>query len=148
MMPLTAPPGVRVVGNSAEWIVERPMVDGVLSTLADYSSVNFTKAVAWSGLSNAGVLSLRSFALRSGFPPPASARTIATSLNFPLPVSLRVLISEAAVVLAGSGQTVAMDENGVPVSFADIEGSEALRCQYFGLQPGKLGSGGPPLNPE
>lgn len=38
---MEAMPGVSLVGNSAEWIVERPNVDGQVSMLADYVEVFF-----------------------------------------------------------------------------------------------------------
>ena len=41
-----------VVGNCAEWIVERPLKDGVLSQLANYGSVAFQEA--WAGTNLAG----------------------------------------------------------------------------------------------
>jgi hypothetical protein len=31
-----APPGTKLIGNSAEWVVERPAVDGALATLTNY----------------------------------------------------------------------------------------------------------------
>lgn len=44
-----APKGTQLVGNSAEWVVERPEVNGVLSSLADYGSVFFFNADAYDG---------------------------------------------------------------------------------------------------
>jgi hypothetical protein len=49
---VTAPKGTRVVGNCAEWIVERPKVGGVDSQLANYGSVVFEKA--WAGTNLGG----------------------------------------------------------------------------------------------
>ena len=47
---MEAQPGVSLVGNSAEWVVERPTVDGQISMLADYGEVFFSgcDAVAYS----------------------------------------------------------------------------------------------------
>jgi hypothetical protein len=39
---MEAQPGVNLVGNSAEWVVERPTVDGQISMLADYGEVFFS----------------------------------------------------------------------------------------------------------
>ena len=43
----SAPPGTQLVGNSAEWIVERPGVGGGLATLANYISDYFSDAYAY-----------------------------------------------------------------------------------------------------
>jgi hypothetical protein len=47
----TAPPGTSLVGNSAEWVVERPYVNGGLSTLTNYISDYFSACTAttWGG---------------------------------------------------------------------------------------------------
>jgi hypothetical protein len=42
----TAPTGTSLVGNSAEWVVERPTVGG-LTTLTNYISVPFWDAAAY-----------------------------------------------------------------------------------------------------
>src|SRR5262249_39833297 len=42
----SAPSGTHLVGNSAEWIVERPQIDNKLSNLANYSAVTFRGADA------------------------------------------------------------------------------------------------------
>jgi hypothetical protein len=39
---ITAPSGTKLVGNSAEWIVETPRVNGVLTTMPDYGQVFFS----------------------------------------------------------------------------------------------------------
>jgi hypothetical protein len=46
MISFAAPPGTKLVGDSAEWIVERPGVNGGLSTLANYISDYFSNAYA------------------------------------------------------------------------------------------------------
>jgi hypothetical protein len=147
-VPLSAPAGVSVLGTDAEWIVERPAVGHSLATLPSYSPVDFTYAAAWSQLAGAANanLSFESFALRSGFAVPVGVRAVAASLDFTPPISLRTMVSETGVIFAGSGQTIPMDENGSPISVADIQGKDSLRCEYVGLQPGNLGLGGPPLN--
>jgi hypothetical protein len=43
---ITPPTGTKLVGNCAEWIVERPGVNGVLSNLANYGSVDFAGCAA------------------------------------------------------------------------------------------------------
>ena len=43
----TAYPGHPLVGNSAEWVVERPSVGGSLATLSDYTDVPFWSAYAY-----------------------------------------------------------------------------------------------------
>jgi hypothetical protein len=43
----SAPPNTQLVGNSAEWIVERPGVNGGLATLANYISDYFSDAYAY-----------------------------------------------------------------------------------------------------
>jgi hypothetical protein len=141
VVPLVAPSGVRVVGSSAEWIVERPQAGEGQATLPEYSPVTFSHAAAWSQAednASESNLSLRSFALKSGHSVPVSTRAIAMSLDFAPPISLREMLSDTAVVLAGSGQTVTMDEGGVAVSKATIPGKDLVRCEYVGLQPGKI----------
>ena len=48
---ITAPTGTTLAGNCAEWIAERPMVNGTLSKLPSYGEVDFTNA---SGQTSAG----------------------------------------------------------------------------------------------
>lgn len=43
---ITAPAGTSLVGNCAEWIVERPSVGGSISSLADYDVVYFDEGIA------------------------------------------------------------------------------------------------------
>lgn len=43
----TAYPGYPLVGNSAEWVVERPSVGGSLATLSDYTDIPFWNAYAY-----------------------------------------------------------------------------------------------------
>jgi hypothetical protein len=43
----TAYPGHPLIGNSAEWVVERPSVGGTLATLSDYSFIPFWNAYAY-----------------------------------------------------------------------------------------------------
>jgi hypothetical protein len=43
----TAPPGVSLVGNSAEWVVEAPTVGGSLATMVDYTRVPFWDSYAY-----------------------------------------------------------------------------------------------------
>jgi hypothetical protein len=44
---LTAPGGTTLVGNSVEWIVERPGVNGGLATLTNYIDVLWPLGIAW-----------------------------------------------------------------------------------------------------
>lgn len=44
---ISAPPGDQVLGSSAEWIVERPSVSGVATTLDNYGTVEFSSAMCW-----------------------------------------------------------------------------------------------------
>ena len=44
---LTAPSGTALVGTSAEWVVERPGVNGSLATLANYLDSSWPYNVAW-----------------------------------------------------------------------------------------------------
>ena len=144
--PLVAPPEVRVVGSSAEWIVERPQAGQTLTTLPDYTSVNFTKAAAWSqsgGNASARVASFKSFAIHSGFAVPISARAVAASLDFAPPISLREMMRETAVVFAGSGETITMEESGIAVSTAHIQSNDLILCEYVGPRPGQLTLEGP-----
>jgi hypothetical protein len=46
---MQAEPGVSLTGNCAEWVVERPLVDGDVSMLADYGEVFFSGCDAVSG---------------------------------------------------------------------------------------------------
>jgi hypothetical protein len=50
-----AQPGVALVGNCAEWIVERPRVNGSASTLADYGQVFFSSCAAAAYASDAAI---------------------------------------------------------------------------------------------
>jgi len=43
----SSPPGTSLVGNSAEWIVERPTVNGALATLTNYVTDYFSSAYAY-----------------------------------------------------------------------------------------------------
>jgi len=141
IVPLIAPSGVRVVGNDAEWIVERGDVDQALSTLPSYSPVDFTKAAAWSQSEhNASMApsSFKAFALGSGFTAPLSARTVAASLDFPPPISLREMMDETAVVFPSSGETITMEEKGVPVSIANTQSKEVKFQQRYQMRHGKL----------
>lgn len=47
---ITAPAGTKLAGNSAEWIVETPVVNGVLTQMPDYGEVFFSTCDA--GLTN------------------------------------------------------------------------------------------------
>jgi hypothetical protein len=44
---ITAPSGTSLVGNSAEWVVETPMVNGVLTQMPDYGEVFFSTCEAY-----------------------------------------------------------------------------------------------------
>jgi hypothetical protein len=48
IIPLFAPPQVRVVGSSAEWIVERRLMGQTLPILPAYISVKVTEVAVWS----------------------------------------------------------------------------------------------------
>jgi hypothetical protein len=50
---LTAPPGTQLVGNSVEWVVERPGINGSLATLTNYIDVPFNYGIAWNYTSSA-----------------------------------------------------------------------------------------------
>jgi hypothetical protein len=54
---VTPPKGTTVVGNCAEWIVERPQIGGVASQLANYGSVAFQ--TAWAGTNLGGSDAIR-----------------------------------------------------------------------------------------
>lgn len=43
----TAPAGTKLLGNSAEWIVEAPTVNGSLATIVDYTDVPFWNSYAY-----------------------------------------------------------------------------------------------------
>jgi hypothetical protein len=45
-----APPGTALIGNSAEWVIERPVVDGQLATLTNYVQEFFAAAQAHDAL--------------------------------------------------------------------------------------------------
>ncbi|MGA7315489.1 MAG: G1 family glutamic endopeptidase [Silvibacterium sp.] len=47
MVNFSAPPGTQLVGNSAEWVVERPIIDGSYATLTNYVSDYFSDAYAY-----------------------------------------------------------------------------------------------------
>jgi hypothetical protein len=44
---ITAPSGTKLAGNSAEWIVETPVVNGVLTDMPDYGQVFFSTCEAY-----------------------------------------------------------------------------------------------------
>jgi hypothetical protein len=52
---ITAPAGTKLAGNSAEWIVETPVVNGVLTQMPDYGEVFFSTCDA--GLTNGTTVS-------------------------------------------------------------------------------------------
>jgi hypothetical protein len=43
---ITAPAGTVLTANSAEWVVERPSVNGALTSLSDYKAVYFDEGIA------------------------------------------------------------------------------------------------------
>lgn len=47
---ITPPSGTKLVGNSAEWIVERPSVGGSVAKLTDYAACYFDECIAGGGL--------------------------------------------------------------------------------------------------
>jgi hypothetical protein len=58
---ITAPSGTTLAGNSAEWVVERPTVNGSVASLTDYDIVYFDECLAgWSGGGSIGVDDLTS----------------------------------------------------------------------------------------
>jgi hypothetical protein len=58
---ITAPKGTTLVGNSAEWIVERPTVNGAVASLTDYDVVYFDTGIAgWTGGNSIGIVTLGS----------------------------------------------------------------------------------------
>jgi hypothetical protein len=58
---ITAPSRTSLAGNSAEWVVERPTVNGSVASLTDYDIVYFDECLAgWSGGGTVGVDNLAS----------------------------------------------------------------------------------------
>jgi hypothetical protein len=58
---ITAPSGTTLAGNSAEWVVERPTVNGSVASLTDYDVVYFDECLAgWFGGGTIGVDDLAS----------------------------------------------------------------------------------------
>jgi len=53
---VTAGPGIVLIGNTAEWIVERPTVNGEMATLADYRAVRFVEVAAARRVGLSGVV--------------------------------------------------------------------------------------------
>jgi hypothetical protein len=51
---ITAPSGTQLAGNSAEWVVETPLVNGVLTSMPDYGEVFFSTCEAY--LTNGSVV--------------------------------------------------------------------------------------------
>ena len=51
---ITAPSGTKLAGNSAEWVVETPVVNGVLSDMPDYGQVFFSNCEGY--LTNGSVI--------------------------------------------------------------------------------------------
>ncbi len=47
---ISAPPGTTLTGNVAEWIVERPTVNGSVASLTDYAACYFDECIAGGGL--------------------------------------------------------------------------------------------------
>jgi Peptidase A4 family len=142
IVPIANPADAHILGLTAEWIVERPAeatAPMVEFTLADYSPVTFTEAMAWAQPQTAAgsnaPLSLTSYAHGHGFALPASARTMAASADAPSPTSLRALMRETVTVYAGAGTTITMTEDGTTLSTATILSNQSLQCQYAGPQP-------------
>jgi len=46
---ITAPSGTTLVGNAAEWVVERPTINGNLPSLTDYHEVDFDECLGGGG---------------------------------------------------------------------------------------------------
>jgi hypothetical protein len=42
-MPMTPPPGTKLIGNSIEWVIERPEVNGIQTNLALYTQSAWQK---------------------------------------------------------------------------------------------------------
>jgi hypothetical protein len=141
LWPMVSPPGGAISGQAAEWIVERPVVGNNpddLSTLADYSAVVFSDAMAWAqAQSFKGNMSLKTFAKKRGFTSPVSVHSIGSALDFVDPMSLRAILHESATVEAGSGSTINMANGGTTLSTAQIMGDSKIQCQYTGPQPSK-----------
>jgi hypothetical protein len=143
--PVANPANAHIAGLTAEWIVERPALSAtpgavIYSTLADYSPVVFTEAIAWaqsqSAAGSGASLSLNAYAHQHGFAAPASALAMVAAAGLPTPSSVRTMLSETATISAGSGSTIAMvDENGTTLSAATILSSQSLQCQYAGPPP-------------
>jgi len=140
IVPITNNAKANVVGATAEWVVERPALGfngnlPVYATLADYSPVTFTEALAWSQPDGASstILSLRTYAQRKGASFPVSTRQLAAAADFPIPVSLRALLIQTAAIDAGSGNPVTMlASDGTALSTVTILNAQTLRCQYAG----------------
>jgi hypothetical protein len=49
---ITAPAGTTLVGDNAEWVVERPTINGNLPSLTDYHEVDFDECIAGGAANN------------------------------------------------------------------------------------------------
>jgi hypothetical protein len=87
----SAPPGTTLVGNSAEWVVERPGVSGGLSTLANYVSDYLSNcyATTWNKVSYA--------------PGSSSAMQLTMLDDSGRPISVPTLLGGSAIWLQDTG---------------------------------------------
>ncbi len=87
----TAPGGTELVGNSAEWVVERPGINGGQSTLMNYVSDYLSDCYAWT-------------ANDAEFTPGSASSTLLTMTdNKGLPISYPTLLGTTALWLQDEG---------------------------------------------
>jgi hypothetical protein len=97
---LTAYPGYPVVGNSVEWIVERPGVSGGLATLTNYVDVAWPYGFAWNYTSGAPTAYYPGIA-----PSGATFETITMLDNNSNPISVGQIENAAFLWFVNSGSS-------------------------------------------
>jgi Peptidase A4 family len=88
---LVPPPGTSLIGNSAEWVVERPLVNGELATLSNYVSDYFSDCYAGT------------FGGKVYTPGTASAIQVTMLDNSLKPISFPFLLGPTAIWLQDEG---------------------------------------------
>jgi hypothetical protein len=99
-----APPGTQLIGNSAEWIVERPTVTGTLATLTNYGQEFLTGAQAED---RAGNLYFPGLSQTAGQPP---ALQLEMTDNADKVISVPTLMGESSIWFTDRGSALRVPE--------------------------------------
>ncbi len=95
---LTAPSGTNLIGNSVEWIVERPGFGGGLTTLTNYIDSAWSYGVAW----NYAAMT-QTYYFEGGNPPAGTLQLITMLDNTSMPISAATVESADFLWFQDSG---------------------------------------------